>query len=797
MSTLLTLAKNHFLASFRRMRRNWVNSVVNVFCLSVGIACFVLITLYVLNEYNFNRSFDKANRIGRVTMTWQSLESGNIENLAWGLPALLEQLKPQPEVEETVGIIKVPGTTRIKVGVDQFTEENLYQAQSNYFKVFSHSWIAGDPKTALEHPSSIVVTEKFARKYIHAEQPLNQSVIINNKSFIVTGLIRDLPANTDLRFEALLSFDHQNIQSFLDWSFVFILFRKDTDMHTFQSKLNKIFDKEVRPILQQAKTDGEYHLEPLTDIHFGQENTGDPPKGNKAQLVAFQGIGIIVLLISTINYINLTISQSSKRNPEVGIKKVFGASSKSIVLQCAVEAFLFTTISFAIAIVLYMLVKPAATSLIGYELSIKNLNLIHFFAILLIVIPILVIGAGTYQAIIFSNINPVASIRGLTARRSKVAFRLTNVLLVVQLTASITLIVCSLIISKQVKLLTSNVPSFNKDQVIILDVPDDITLRSNLVALQNDLERLSYVTKVSAIGANSLPTSSEMFWDLYDLLLNGETVTKLCSAIKVDQHYLDLLKIHVIEGMPFSDQDVNEDSSFAVIVNKELVTGSGMKNPLDEKIRYGTTEYTIKGVVENFNDNGLHKNIDPVIIFPSRELPSKILVKVSSVNSDILESINSLWKTNIESVPLEYEFLDKQFMAQFKKETTMQALSNYFAVLSIIIAILGLLSITSIDFNNKTKEFTIRKVFGANVFTIAQQASKEYLYVFSISVLISLPLILVFMDRWLQNFAYQTRIQMAVFASVYLLLVMLIFLIILFQVWSTVRKNSISGLKNE
>ena len=792
----ISVLKNHLLLSLRRIRKNKLNTFINVLCIAAGISSFFLITLYVLNESSFNKSFDKADRIYRVTLSWRSLGADDAEDMAFTLPSLTEELKNYPEVEATVGIVKYQEECAVRVGEKISIEKNIYQAQNSYFKIFSHQWIAGGTETSLDQANSMVLTETLAKKYFNTTNCLNETLNVNGDDFIITGIIADLPHNTDLRFDAIVSFDRHDISSFLDWSYTYLLFRDEGDADGFQKKLDKLFNETVRPILRKAETDGRYNLEALSQIHFGPEKFGDPPKSRKENLYGFQAIGFLILVISTINYINLALAQSAKRQLEVGIKKIIGASTGKIGFQFVAESLIFYLISLMLAIFLIILLLPRLNDIISYPLSLKHIDLSLFILVVIGSLVLIVVGAGTYQAVYFAKLNPILNVKGPSKTTSKNNFRLKNILLTVQITASVSLIISSFVISKQIALLTKTVPSFNKEQVMVVDIPDDATMVRQFEELKNNVDILPFVKVTSLVGENSLPTSKDMFWDVYNVKRNGQAITKFCSSIHVDLNYFDLLGIEFIAGKKFSEMDLEADTA-TVIVNAALLDGLGWEDPVGKTIQYGQTDLKIIGVVKNFNENGLNKIIDPIIIYPITDDPKNLVIKLGTVDFSAIETIEELWHKSMGNSPFEFDFLDETFMRQFNKEKTMQSLINYFALLSIMISILGMFGILAINFLNKEKEFAVRKIFGADFLNILTMTIKDYVLVFVISISISIPIIIGMMNIWQQNFAYKAALTASSFALGYLIVAFLSVLVMLYHVIIAVNKNSIKGLNTE
>lgn len=792
----LSLLRVSFMAAIRRVRKNLTISLLNVICLSFGIAGFLLITLYVINEYNFNKNYNKFGQLARITTTFRSIETGQTDNLAYSMPALIDLLKEHPQIEGILGLILPENDVPVEINEKVFYEGNFLRTQSSYFGFFDHQIISGDSSTALDDANSIVLTRSLAIKYFGLEPALGKSLRVEDEEYVVKAVIEDLPTNVDLRFDALLSLSSQQIESFSDWAYIFLLTSKNANQAELQEFVDEIYKSNFQEAMLESQLDGQFTIEMLSDMHFGPEYQGDPVKGNKFQLLALESIGIVILIVSMINYINFTISQSAKRNAEIGIRKVFGATSKGIILQCATESLVFVSLGVCLAIGIYYLFSQELQVIVGYKLSLRDVNSTYFILVIVVVLPLITILAGVYQAVFFSNINPIFAIRSKNAPgQSRKLVSLPNALLFFQLCASITLILSSLIISRQIKLLTTVIPSFNKDQVMIISVPQDVD-EQPLIDFKNTVSQFASTVSVSQIGKNSLPTTSLKHFDVYSVSSGNGEKTKISSSINVDREYIDLLQIKTSLGRGFTERDFSSDSTLNILVNETFVKSFDLANPIDKIVKYGQVEYRIVGVVKDFNDNGLQKRVESIILFPLRSHPEMLLVKISEVNEDFVQRISEVWRATVTQVPIEYTFLDKEFLKQFKRESMLQKLTSYFSSLAIIIAFAGLFSITMLDFRRKITQFTVRKIFGASMWDITWAAGKIYVIVFAVAIAISVPILILWMSDWLSNFRYRTGFGIYMIIPVALLGIGVLSIVML-QVFLVTRKNSLEGLRTQ
>ncbi len=780
------LLRNYTVIAYRNIRKNKLHSAIKVAGLTLGISCFILIALYVQSEYYFDRHFDKAERIYRVSLSMYSKETNEITNLGWSEAPLIEQLTESfPELEAVTGILKMRGKVKVLCGSNTFLEDNLFIADQKYFSVFSHHWIEGNPQTALEQQYAVVLTEKLSHKYFKNESPLNKTLIINNENYVVTGLIKDLPHNTDIKFDGLISVNSH----FPDWCFTYLLFKKEKDAAGFQQKLDTLFDNYLRPILAQSDSDGAYVYEALTDIHFGERRLFDPPKGSKPALYSFAAIGFLILIISGFNYINISIAQSTKRQSEIGIRKVMGAMKNQIRWQYIVESLLICFIALIIAIGLVMYSVPILNSydILNFDWNDwQGLVLIIFIVLLTVSVAI---GSGSYSTLYLASSNTIENLKGKAGNRGQTAFK--NSLIVFQFTASLSLIFATQVVYDQMQLLLKSNPGFNKDQVLVVDIPSDETIYSKLPALKNALNEFSFVKNSSLVGSNSIPTS-DLEMDTYSVA--GQSQIKLLNYVRTDDGYFDVLGLTMVAGRTFNKTDLDSSRS-VVIVNEALVKSMGWENPLEQTITYGEPAEVI-GVVRNFYFHGMQSKIEPIQFYPNNNVYEKLLVKIESPDMNKILALEKVWKAQLNQ-PFEYKFLDEYFKEQLMKENILQKLLIYFSALSVVITCLGLFGLISLTIAQKSKETGIRKILGANLVDLLILTWKGYLKLIAISLLISFPIVLFLMARWLENFPNKTAMDLSQYLFGVSILSIVILIIILYQANKIIKMQIIESIKQE
>ncbi len=784
------LFSSYLKPSYRSLLNNKLHTSLILFGLTTSIAAFILLVMYVDDELKYDRHYDKAERIYKIT---SEVSSATANSLIVGTDGYLGQRLEEffPEVEESVEMVKLPGKTLIQYEEKTFSEESLYRAERSYFNIFNHSWIEGAPSTALSSPKKILLTQKLAEKYFGRETALNKTVKIGPNDFTVAGVIRNLPSHTDLKFDALLSTDYEYLAETDYWCITFILFNSKMNPGIFEKKMNEINEQNLQNEVAGSDASFLYRMEALPDVHFGKQKIFDTPKSSRSNIYIFSIIAFFILFIASINYANLAMVQAFKRNTEAGIRKIMGALPSQLAKQFLLESFMVCSTSFILGGSLAFLLLGFLNQLTGKQLSPSQFLNFPLFSILLLVIIFMSLLAGGYPALLVSSAKPINALRGHDRIIKKNRFR--NVLIVFQFTASIVLIICTEIVYDQWNLLTQTNPGFKKEQVLVIDVPTDKSLVPLLQGMKNDLQTLPFVKRISSVGYNSLPTSS-MDLDGYEVEYNGENVTRIFNNITVDENYLDLLEIEVKKGRNFRAQDIESNENY-ILINESLVAAMGWDHPLNETLYENSEAYQVAGVVKDFHFNSLHKIIEPMVIHSNPGRPEKLMVRLNEANFQTLQTLEEHWKKIMES-PFEAEFLDSYFNHQYRNEKTMQQVLQYFSTFTLIIACLGLFGLVAISTVQKTKEFGIRKVLGAKFPNIAFLVVKEFIVLVALAAVFALPIAWWSITLWLTEFSYKTILTVSDFA---LPVLVTFFIAILSMAYHTVKAsltNPVDSIKH-
>lgn len=750
--SLLFMLPTYLRTAKRSLVKDALHTVLTIFGLSLSVIAFLFIAFYVDDELKYDRHYDKAERIYRITSDIRSLTANTpIVGTDGHLGQRLKDL--YPEIEETVEMVKVQGKSTVSYGDRISTEDKLYKAERTYFQIFSHEWISGSPGSALRTPKSIVLTKKLSDKYFEDQSALNKIITIGRQAYTVTGVIEDLPPHTDLKFDALLSADHQYLVETDYWCITFILTRSRIDEISFQKKLDELSKLYLQNEVAGTGAEMVYEIEWLPDVHFGKPKLFDTPKSSRSNIYIFSVFAFFILLIACINYINMASVKALRKTSEAAIRKVLGASSGQLTVQYLCESFLISCISILLAGLAVYFLFPYFNRLTGKGMELTQVITPGMFFMLVAVLFSVCLLSGFYPAATWSSAKRVGV--GKSHRTLVAKSFVRNLLIVFQFTISIGLMISTTVVYDQWKLLSESNPGFDKEQILVVDLPkDDLVSVSHI---KSNFLALPLVKNLSLVGYNSLPTSS-MDIDSYEVEQQGEDVTRIFNNITVDENFVSLLGIEVVQGRNFTVQDLEYEASY-ILVNESFVTAMGWTQPLQEVLYWNSTAYEVVGVVKDFHFNSLHKKIEPIVIHGQSADPEKMMVKVDKPDFQSIQMLEDSWEKATKQ-SMQFEFLDTYFEAQYRNEQTMQSALLHFAIVTLIIACMGLSGLVALTTAAKAKEYAIRKILGADFKNIFFSILKEFTKLVVISIVIAIPIAFLSSSQWLQRFSYRTQIDL-------------------------------------
>ena len=806
------MIKNYLKIAWRNLVKNKVFSIINITGLATGLACFILIALYVVDELSYDRYNNNADNIYRVHSDIKF--GGTALHMAVTPDPMGADLKSDyPDVEQFTRIYASSGSKLIRKGSQFIEEQHVANVDSTFFDVFTLPAVAGDTKTALNDPNTVVITESAAKKYFGNGDPMGKTVEADNVLYKVTAVIKDMPQHSHFNFDLLFSMDNvdYNFGNYLSNNFqTYISLRKGTDYKAFEKNFDQFIEKYIMPQAKQYMQVGsmedfkksgnsmQYSLMPLKDIHLHSDRTAElSVNGNIQYVYIFSAVALFILLIACINFMNLSTARSSARAKEVGIRKVLGTERKTLIRQFLTESILTTTISMLIALGIAWLVLPFFNSIAAKSISFNSLVNVQLLPCLLLLPLVVGIIAGIYPAFFLSGFKPIAVLKG----KINTGFRKSNFrssLVVVQFFTSIVLIISTVIVYNQLHYIQTKKLGFNKDQVLVIDGAG--ALKDKATAFKNDVLAMPGVTKGTLSGylpvSNSSRNDNTFFMNPVMDQKNGFNM----QTWVIDYDYLQTMGMEMVKGRNFS-KDFGSDSS-ATILNESAAKASGYDDPIGKKLyqpdgKGGNTSYTVIGVVKNFNYESLKQNIGPLSFFLGKS-PWLASFKINTPDlQGLVKGIETKWRSMAPGMPFSYRFLDDSFDEMYRTEMRIGKIALAFAILAILIACLGLFGLSTYMAEQRTKEIGIRKVLGATAANLAGMLSRDFLRLVLIAAIIAFPIAWWAMHTWLQDFAYRIDISWWVFVVAAVVALLIALLTVSFQAVKAALANPVKSLRTE
>jgi putative ABC transport system permease protein len=792
--------RNYLLIGFRNLRKHFSYSVINIVGLGLGLATCLLLVTWIRHELSYDRFHADSDKLYRATL---EMSFGGQVNVIEQTPNKLlpELIQNSPEIESGTRFYDLSSYSPFIVQYKDalFQEGHFSFADSTFFNVFSFEFIHGNPQKALDEPYTVVLTESTARKYFGNENPLGKVLKINSTSdYTVTGVMRDVPTNSSIQFDFLGSF--QSIRYGRDepgWYpanfLTFIRISEKTDLTSISGKVNEKVKVDLASELTGENDYVRYSFIPLGDIHLKEQ-------GKMVYVYVFSAIAVLILLIACINYINLSTARAADRAKEVGIRKVVGAMRKQLFGQFIGESVLITFLAFITSLLIVQTMLPVFNAITG-----KNFPGHIFFDPLFLTYAVIILTAiallsGAYPAIAISGFKPVSILKG-NFRFSGKGIMLRKILVVTQFTISVTLIVSTLVIYKQLNYIRDKKLGYDKENTIILPMDS----KTGLVYEQLKTEliksgRASYVAR-----ASESPTEISAG---YGLSTEGSASARdfMATAITVDTEFIPAFGMELIEGRNFTEADfakVKADTtrrSSSFIVNEQTLKELYItpEKAVGTKLTLSGRGGEIVGVVKDFHFASMRQEIKPLVLFNEVEQFDHIFIRLNPDNiTNTLEQVKKIYQSLLPHRPFEYQFVDQQYATLYDAEERISTIFIGFASLAIIIACLGLLGLVSFSASQKTKEIGIRKVLGANTPSIVVLIIKDFTLLIFLAILIGGPLSYYIMTQWLKDFAYKTDIGVGPVLISSLLCVIIAFGTAGFQAIKAALLDPAETLRNE
>ncbi len=800
------MLKNYLKIAFRNLKRHKGYSFINISGLAIGMAVCMLIFLWVLNELSFDRFYERADRICRLTM---DIEIGSMLHTPVSLtaagPALVE------DFAEVITAARVDRPRRISVKYKEtvYQEAGIGFAENAIFDIFSFPFVNGDPKSALEAPNTVVITESMAEKYFGDSDPLGKILRFNNEAdFSVTGVVKDIPPNSHFRFNMLRSFQTLIAEGSVRddmWFdirfFTYLLLDEHTNPQKLEQKLPGFIDKHIGDAMKATGGAVRLFLQPLKKIHLYSDFERDISANSDITYVyLFSAIAIFVLLIAGINFVNLSTARSATRAREVGMRKTLGAIRGRLIGQFLGESMIYSIIAAGMAILLIRLFLPYFNSVIGSELSLNFFQTPWLLAAFLGMAVIVGVFAGSYPAFILSSFPPVHVLKGLLKAGSSHS-RFRKILVVFQFFISIALIASTIIVYRQIIFMKNKELGFNKEHVVILPRLSE-SLRKSYRSIRNELMNLSGILDVGA--SDLVPSRGHLVGTFFPEGFADDQVISL-DYMNVDAHYIPTMGIEIIEGRNFSEDFVT-DPNESVLINETAAKKIGWENPLGKRFvfrpppgREGEVTFmSVIGVVKDFHLQSLRERIEPLIIFYDYDSLVTLSIRIAPDNiPHTMGLIENKWRVLDPNRPFNFLFLDDSFDSLYRQEDRLKTITFYFSFLAVLIGCLGLFGMASFTAERRTKEIGIRKVLGASVPGIVRLLAKEFMILVIVANLIALPVAYFAMSRWLQSFAYRMNIHPIIFVLAAVISFSIALITVSYQAIRAALANPVDSLRYE
>lgn len=787
--------KNYFKTAWRNITRTIGYSTLNILGLSIGMAVAILIGLWVYEQYSFDKFLPEYQSVYRVQRNFNS--NGDTLTFPTNSLKLADALRTQvPEIEYVVES-DWTGNHGLRAG-DKKLYVNGAIAGEDIFKIFQYSFIAGNANTVFKDPYSIVLTQSLAKSLFGNENAMNKLVRFDNTHDLkVTGVIKDVPANASFSFnyivpssysyavnpqikkDGLSTFSNNNLQ-------IFVKLKPGINYAQVAPKIRNIEHAEKG---NTNAINSYVTLQPMERWHlYSNYVNGKDTEGFLAYVRMFSIIGLLVLIIACINFINLTTARSEKRAKEVGVRKAIGSQRKDLIVQFLTEAFLLTIIALVFALLIAQLTLPAFNTLTETHVAIPFGN-IYFWLIMLGCLFITALLAGSRPAFYLSSFNPVKVLKG-TAQPGKSSLS-RKVLVVIQFSCSIALIISTVIIYQQIRYAKNRPTGYSLNRLMQTYMNDDLT--KNYTALKNELIEKGIVSSVTT----STSPATDIWWhtdiDYWPGKLPGETVEM--GAMDVSDDYFKTVGMDLREGRNFT----NSYDSTSVIFNEAAIKRLRIKNPVGQKIKKFEKEFTIVGVVKDALMISPFKAADPTMFYCSYEPQNVMLYKLSPniKTQDAITQLTTIFNKYDPAYPYDYSFSDQQYASKFNLEQLIGKLAGLFAILAIFISCLGLFGLAAYVAEQRTKEIGIRKVLGASVQQVWLLLSKDFIVLVLISCLIAAPISFYFLHHWLMNYDYHISIGAGVFVLGGLVALLITIVTVSFQSIKAAIANPVKSLRSE
>ena len=796
--------KNYLKTAIRNLQRNKIYTLINIVGLSLGLACAMLIMLYVKDEISYDRFHKNVSQIYRV-VNKNIKPDGSVENIN-GFSGFFQGPRFAAGVPEIKSFVRyAEDNVDIKTGEEVKTQE-VFRTDSSFFLAFSFPLIDGNPKTALKDPNSVVISEDMAKRQFGNATAMGKTILLKIdgrfEPYYVTGIAKRCPQNSSIKFDVLIPIkvskeaEADNGNWFNFFMNTFVVLAPGTDIRTMEAKLTKVFETDARESIKMVaekydfKDKAIYFLQPFLDMHLSKElsaTNGLVDSSNPVFSYILTGIAVFILMIACINFINLTVARSVKRAKEIGIRKVVGGDRKQLIMQFLGESFVICFIAFVLAVGVVQLILPVFN-----ELSNKALSLSYLYDVKLVGGYIVLFGvtgflAGFYPSLVLSGYNPVQTLYSRFTLSGK--NYLQKSLVVLQFALASFLIIATITIFFQFNFLITQKLGYDDSNLITMEKRDLTRMEAKL--LKQELMNNPDVIDVAPKNGGTWGTGAK---------INGEKQINFTYET-VDESYLPLLKLPVTQGRNFST-DFPSDSSHSVLVNETFVKEAGWKNPIGQEVNFwydNNTKYTVVGVLKDYHFVSLsHKIGSQLFTMKPGNSYGKAFIKIKrGSETAVLRHIEKVYKKLFPIYPFAYKFVDQENLKSYESEAKWKQIMMFSAILTIFISCIGLFGLSVLSAEKRIKEIGIRKVLGASVGNVVTILSRDFVKLVVISLMLAVPIAWIAANKWLENYPYRIHLNWWMFASAGILVVLVAIATVSFQAVKAALANPVNSLRAE
>lgn len=793
------MLRNNIKMAWRNIRKNKGFSLLNILGLAIGMTCFLLLGVYILHETSYDRFLPNADRIGYVSFGYKSGNDSEFTHAKVTPTAVAPWLESEfAEVEKAVRLYPYHQEGMVQNGSQYIKEHRLRYVDADFFEVLDYPFLSGDSKTALQQPYQIVLTEDLAKKYFpNQKMSVGQTVMIDDQPWTVTGVVPNPPSYSQIQFSAILS--NKSLSRYQEpvWDaandITLVLVHNARELATLKEKANMLIQTSF-----DAGDKLKLEIDALPDVHLHSEIG----TGNMLYVYIFGVLALSIIIISCVNFTNLSLARSTERVKEIGVRKVLGARRPSLFLSFLTECALMVGIALLLAGILAYFLLPVFADYIGTTLELNLRSTAAFYSGIFAFAVGIAVLAGSWPALAISAVKPTQSLTGkVFGFKSNV--KIGNALIIFQFIISTLFIVATLVTTRQLHFLQTKDTHLNRSQIVVLD--GDVLSDADRSTLKN---RLLEQTSVAGVTASyDSPINIQGGYGINSAEGKSADFNLSVTAIPIEKDFISVFDIPILAGSPLTESDITRarDTSaareYAFIVNEKLTAALqwAPEEAVGKRINLNGRPGRIKTVVQDFNFASLKEKIEPVVLFPEYNYFGNIFVKVTAQNQmeSALGDMQAVWQSVKPNVPFDYHFLDDDYAALYQLERQTNKTMLLFSIITIVIACMGLFALAAFQAQKRLKEMGIRKVLGASVGRIVVLLSTDFIKMVGLAFLIAMPIGWWAMYKWLDNFVYRIQVEWWIFIFAGMITLGITFLTVGGQAFRAARANPVDSLRDE